>query len=694
MKIHEYQGKELLRQFGVPVPRGYPAFTVQEAVEAAQKLGGSVWVVKAQIHAGGRGKGGGVKLARSLDDAQEAGRRDPRHAAEDAPDRPRRPEGAPPATSRKAPTSRRNTTSSLVTDRATQKVAFIASSEGGMDIEEVAHATPEKIITDFIDPLTGLDRRAGARRSPRPSACPKARTRRPSTCSRSSTSCYMDTDASLVEINPLNCDSKGNLIALDAKFNFDANALFRHPEIVAYRDLDEEDPAEIEASKFDLAYISLDGNIGCLVNGAGLAMATMDTIKLFGGEPANFLDVGGGATAEKVTEAFKIMLKNPNVKGILVNIFGGIMKCDTIAEGVIAACKAVNLQRAAGRAHEGHERRPGQEDAGRLRPAHHRRRHDGRSRHQDRRRRRLSPAKESSTCRSTSTKTPRSSPRASRARPGSSTPAAAATTPTARTLRRRREPEEGRRGLRRHPHLRHRQGSRKARPAPPSRVIYVPPAGAAAAIWEAVEADLDLVVCITEGIPVRDMLMVRNKMKAKEAAGGKKTLLLGPNCPGLITPDEIKIGIMPGHIHRKGRIGVVRRSGTLTYEAVAQLTEIGLGQSSAVGIGGDPINGLKHIDVMKAFNDDPDTDAVIMIGEIGGPDEADAARWCKDNMKKPIVGFIAGVTAPAGKRMGHAGALISGGADTADAKLEIMEECGFTVTRNPSEMGKLLKGLL
>ena len=225
-------------------------------------------------------------------------------------------------------------------------------------------------------------------------------------------------------------------------------------------------------------------------------------------------------------------------------------------------------------------------------------------------------------------------------------------------------------------------------------VIYVPPAGAADAIWEACEADLDLAICITEGIPVRDMLVVRNKMKQKVANGGKETLLLGPNCPGLITPDEVKIGIMPGHIHKKGRIGVVSRSGTLTYEAVAQVTELGLGQSSAVGIGGDPINGLKHIDVMKLFNDDPDTDAVIMIGEIGGPDEADAARWCKDNVKKPVVGFIAGVTAPAGKRMGHAGALISGGADTADAKLAIMEECGFKITRDPSVMGKLLKAML
>ncbi|TAL77065.1 MAG: succinate--CoA ligase subunit alpha [Burkholderiaceae bacterium] len=230
----------------------------------------------------------------------------------------------------------------------------------------------------------------------------------------------------------------------------------------------------------------------------------------------------------------------------------------------------------------------------------------------------------------------------------------------------------------------------KAKTGATVSVIYVPPPSAAAAIWEAVDADLDLVICITEGIPVRDMLELRNRMRD----ANKKTLLLGPNCPGVITPDELKIGIMPGHISRKGRVGVVSRSGTLTYEAVAQLTELGLGQSSAVGTGGDPINGLKHIDVLKLFNDDPDTDAVVMIGEIGGPDEVNAARWAKDNMKKPIIGFIAGVTAPAGKRMGHAGALISGGADTADAKLAVMEECGIRTTRDPSEMGKLLKSVL
>jgi succinyl-CoA synthetase alpha subunit len=221
-------------------------------------------------------------------------------------------------------------------------------------------------------------------------------------------------------------------------------------------------------------------------------------------------------------------------------------------------------------------------------------------------------------------------------------------------------------------------------------VIYVPPAFAAAALWEAVEADLDLAICITEGIPVRDMVEVRERMRKQN----RKTLLLGPNCPGVITPDELKIGIMPGHIHKKGRVGVVSRSGTLTYEAVGQLTELGIGQSSAVGIGGDPVNGLKHVDVLKLFNEDPDTDAVIMIGEIGGSDEETAAEWVKQNMKKPVVGFIAGVTAPPGKRMGHAGAIISGGKGTAQEKLAVMEACGIRVTKNPAEMGRLLQSAL
>ncbi|GAC1356520.1 MAG: ADP-forming succinate--CoA ligase subunit beta [Variovorax sp.] len=341
MKIHEYQGKEILRNFGVPVPRGIPAFTVQEAVEAAQKLGGPVWVVKAQIHAGGRGKGGGVKLARSIDEVKKLageilGMQLKTHQTGPQGQKVRRlliEDGAD---------IRKEYYVSAVTDRASQKVAFMASSEGGMDIEEVAHATPEKIIKVFADPIAGLTDDQ-ARELAAGIGVPAASTPQAVDVLKKLYKVYMETDASLVEINPLILEGNGNIKALDAKFNFDPNALFRHPELVALRDLDEEDPAEVEASKFDLAYISLDGNIGCLVNGAGLAMATMDTIKLFGAEPANFLDVGGGATPEKVTEAFKIMLKNKKVKAILVNIFGGIMKCDTIATGVITACKAVNL---------------------------------------------------------------------------------------------------------------------------------------------------------------------------------------------------------------------------------------------------------------------------------------------------------------------------------------------------------------
>ena len=341
MKIHEYQGKEILRNFGVPVPRGIPAFTVQEAVEAAQKLGGPVWVVKAQIHAGGRGKGGGVKLARSVDEVrtlagQILGMQLVTHQTGPTGQKVRRlliEEGAD---------IKKEYYASVVTDRTSQKVALMASSEGGMDIEEVAHATPEKIIKVFVDPVEGITD-AQAKQLADGIGVPAASTMQAVDVFKKLYRVYMDTDATLVEINPLILEGNGSIRALDAKFNFDSNALFRHPEIVALRDLDEEDLAEIEASRFDLAYISLDGNIGCLVNGAGLAMATMDTIKLFGAEPANFLDVGGGATPEKVTEAFKIMLKNEKVKAILVNIFGGIMRCDTIAEGIIAACRTVNL---------------------------------------------------------------------------------------------------------------------------------------------------------------------------------------------------------------------------------------------------------------------------------------------------------------------------------------------------------------
>ncbi|WP_374264432.1 ADP-forming succinate--CoA ligase subunit beta [Zoogloea sp.] len=341
MKIHEYQGKQILKKFGVTVPRGIHCTTVDDAVKAAETLGGKVWVVKAQIHAGGRGKGGGVKVAKTLDEVRQyasqiLGMQLVTHQTGPEGQKVRNlliEEGAD---------IKHEYYVAALTDRATQSVAMMASYEGGMDIEEVAHKTPEKIVKVFINPLVGLtDEQAltlakgmGMNEASIPQCVDTL---------KKLYTCYMETDASLAEINPLIHEGDGTVKALDAKFNFDSNALFRQQDIVAMRDLDEEDADEIEASKFDLAYISLDGNIGCLVNGAGLAMATMDTIKLFGAEPANFLDVGGGATTEKVTEAFKIMLKNPKVKGILVNIFGGIMRCDTIATGVVTAAREVHL---------------------------------------------------------------------------------------------------------------------------------------------------------------------------------------------------------------------------------------------------------------------------------------------------------------------------------------------------------------
>ena len=342
MNIHEYQGKEILRKYGVTTPRGVPCFSVDEAVKAAENLGGKVWVVKAQIHAGGRGKGGGVKVAKSLDEVRK-------YASEIL--------GMTLVTHQTGPEGRlvkrllieegadikKELYVGMVVDRGTQRVCLMASSEGGMNIEDVAHNTPELIHKVFVNPDTGLTDAEGEDVA-RKIGIPEVAVKDACKFMQSLYKAFDETDASLAEINPLIITGDSKIIALDAKFNFDSNGLYRQPAIMAYRDLDEEDPDEIAASKFDLTYIALDGDIACMVNGAGLAMATMDTIKLFGGAPANFLDVGGGATTEKVTEAFKIMLANPKVKCILVNIFGGIMRCDTIADGIVAAARQVTLK--------------------------------------------------------------------------------------------------------------------------------------------------------------------------------------------------------------------------------------------------------------------------------------------------------------------------------------------------------------
>lgn len=342
MKIHEYQAKELLKEFGVSVPRGISATSIDQAVNAARKLSSSKWVVKAQIHAGGRGKGGGVKIAHSLHDVRKLAEEIldmnlVTHQTGPQGQKVRRlliEEGAD---------IEKEYYFSVLADRDTQRMVAMASGEGGVEIEAVAVRHPEKIVKVFFDPVDGLSYDAGSELARR-IGIPAASTDKAAREFQKISQIYWNTDASIVEINPLILTKDGSIISLDAKIDFDANALFRHPEILAYRDLDEEDPIEIQARKYDLSYIQLDGSIGCLVNGAGLAMATMDTIKLFGGEPANFLDVGGGATAEKVTEAFRIMMKKQGVRAVLVNIFGGIMRCDIIAEGIINACKSTDFK--------------------------------------------------------------------------------------------------------------------------------------------------------------------------------------------------------------------------------------------------------------------------------------------------------------------------------------------------------------
>ena len=483
-------------------------------------------------------------------------------------------------------------------------------------------------------------------------------------------------DASLAEINPLVITDDGRVVALDAKITLDDNAAFRHKDLASLRDLNEEDPLEVEASKFGLNYIKLDGNVACMVNGAGLAMATMDIIKFAGGSPANFLDVGGGANAEQVKNAFRILLSDPNVKAVLINIFGGILRCDTLATGVVNAARELNIKIPIVVRMEGTNVELGQTDPGRIRHE----LHD--CGWHERRGRESGEAGSMSVLVNENTRvivqgfTGKEGTFHAQQSIAYGTKVVGGVTPG--------------KGGTKHldlPVFNTVEDAVRETGANAS-VIFVPPPFAADAIMEAADAKLPLVVCITEGIPALDMVRAWNYLK------GKQTRLIGPNCPGIISPGKCKIGIMPAHIHKQGKVGVVSRSGTLTYEAVGQLTKLGIGQSTCIGIGGDPIIGTTFVDAIKLFNEDPDTDAIIMIGEIGGNAEETAAEYIKANVKKPVVGFIAGQTAPPGRRMGHAGAIISGGSGKASDKIAAMKAAGITVCDSPAEMGEKMQARL
>ena len=679
MKIHEYQASQLLADYGVPVPRGEVAATPDEARRIAADIDGRV-VVKAQIHAGGRGKGGGVKLADSPDAAADAAAG---MLGKSLVTPQTTPEGivVRQVMVAEATDIARELYLAIVVDGDVGVPVAMASTEGGVEIEVVAETNPEKIVQVAGDPIIGLTPYR-ARALARQLELPDNLIRPAADLIGRLYQLFVEKDCTLVEINPLVITADGRLVALDAKVNLEDDALFRHPELVDLHDPEQDDPEELRAAQAGLSYVKLEGGrVGCMVNGAGLAMATMDITRWAGAEPANFLDVGGSASEDAIAEAFRIIVSDPDVEVILVNLFGGILRTDAAAKGIVSAAKETGSDLPIVVAMRGTNSEEGLATLGESDLN-------------------ITPATDLSGA-SEALKSILAESQRMSVLVGSGTRLLVQGLGRDGSFQASRCREYGTNMVAAvHPG----RGGQKFEDAVPIfesaaeaveetgadvGVIFVPAPFAADAIIEQVDAGIGLIVAITERIPVLDMVKVLAYMK------GKDTRLIGPNCPGLIQPStRTKIGIIPATIVREGRIGVVSRSGTLTYEAIAQLSQYGMGESTCVGIGGDPLHGTTFTDVLGMFEEDPDTDAIVLIGEIGGTREQKAAEYIRRHVTKPVVAAIVGQTAPPGKRMGHAGAIITGKAALASEKIQALSEAGAHVVDSPAYIGRRMRDLL
>ena len=695
MDLFEYQAKELFAEYGVPVQAGKVARTAEEAREVAAEFaaqGHPLVVVKAQVKAGGRGKAGGVKLASGPDEAyakasQILGMDIKGHTVHSV-------------LIAQAVDIAAEYYLSFLLDRANRTFLSICTVQGGMEIEEVAHSSPEAVARIPVSALAGVDQ-AKAADIVTAGRIPAEAAEGATLLAERLWAMFTDEDATLVEVNPMALTEDGQVLAVDGKVTLDDNAAFRQQH-ARFEDLTSTDPIEARAKAKHLNYVKLDGEVGIIGNGAGLVMSTLDVVAYagaaFGGiRPANFLDIGGGASAEVMANGLEIVLSDPSVCCVLVNVFGGITSCDAVANGIVSAIgmlesrgeqvdRPIVVRLDGNNAAEG--RRilseadiPAVEQVGTM---------DGAARR---------AAELAST--------------GAGPKPRRRHEVAIFLTGQSRVMIQGITGSEGRRhGARMLAAGTSVVGGTNPRKAGQAvelngtdvpvfgtvadtmaatgadvSVVFVPAPGTKAAVIEAVDAGIPLCIVITEGVPVHDTA----EFWAYASAAGNRTRIVGPNCPGVASPGKSNAGIIPADITTEGRIGLVSKSGTLTYQMMYELRDIGF--STAVGIGGDPVIGTTHIDCLRAFQEDPETDAIVMIGEIGGDAEERAGAFIEQHVTKPVVGYVAGFTAPEGKTMGHAGAIISGSSGTAQAKKEALEKAGVRVGKTPSETAQLVRGL-